>query len=238
MQRKSPRKEDDSMHRDLNLTVMLTWHDQTVLDAPALFEACRTSKAQTWGFKERPLPPDQMRALFARMRACGKTTVLEVVAYTEAECLAGAQAAADCGCDILMGTRFYDSVSAFCRAHHLKYMPYVGQVSGRPSVLRGTAAEMIREAKHCLARGAWGIDLLAYRYEGDAEELIRQFMAEVDAPVCIAGSINSTARLKALQAARPWAFTIGGALFEEKFGQGFAAQIDWVCDTLHPGGQP
>ena len=41
-------------------------------------------------FKEEGLPFAEMQALFARMKACGKTTCLEVVAYTlSSECLAG-----------------------------------------------------------------------------------------------------------------------------------------------------
>lgn len=39
------------------------------------------------------------------MKECGKTTFLEVVAYTEAEELEGAKMAADCGCEILMSTK-------------------------------------------------------------------------------------------------------------------------------------
>ena len=44
--------------------------------------------------KEEGLPPEEMRALYRRMKACGKKTALEVVAYTEAEGLQGAQLAA------------------------------------------------------------------------------------------------------------------------------------------------
>ena len=38
------------------------------------------------------------------MKECGKTTFLEVVAYTEAECLEGAKMGVECGVDYLMGT--------------------------------------------------------------------------------------------------------------------------------------
>lgn len=119
------------------LIVMLTHHDRTVENAPEVFEACRGTGAEYWGMKEEGLPPERMRALYRRMQECGKKTALEVVAYTEAEGLQGAQLAAGCGCDLLMGTLFFDSIAAFCRTHGLRYLPFVGRVRGRPSVLEG-----------------------------------------------------------------------------------------------------
>ena len=139
------------MEPQTRLIVMLTHHDRTVPDAPAVFEACRGCGAGYWGMKEEGLPPEEMRALYRRMKACGKKTALEVVAYTEAEGLQGARLAADCGCDLLMGTLFFDSIAAFCREHGLRYLPFVGRVRGRPSVLEGTPAEMLRQAR--AARG-------------------------------------------------------------------------------------
>ena len=52
------------------------------------------------------------------------------------------------------------------------------------------------------------------------------------APVCIAGSINSYQRLDEIKAADPWAFTIGGAFFENKFGGTFEEQINRVCKYM------
>ncbi len=218
------------MRRRPELIVMLTHNDRTVENAAEIFEQCRDSKAKYWGFKEEGLPPDQMKKLFGRMKECGKTTVLEVVAYTEKECLRGARMALECGCDILMGTMFFDSVNDFCRENKLKYMPFVGRITGRPSVLDGTAADMLEEARMYLKKGVDGIDLLGYRYTGDAAALIRDFVDGTDAPVCVAGSVNSFERLDELNAVAPWAFTIGGAFFENKFGKEFCEQIDKVCE--------
>lgn len=211
---------------------MLTWHDYTVDNAAEIFELCRHSKARYWGFKEHPLPPEQMRQLYDRMHQCGKTTFLEVVAYTEDEGLAGARLAHSCHCDILMGTRFFDSINDYCREHGIRYMPFVGEVSGRPSVLCGTAESMIHEAQEYIAKGAFGIDLLGYRFTGDAVTLNEELVSAIDAPVCIAGSIDSFERLDEVRRAAPWAFTIGGAFFEKKFGDSFAAQVDTVCDYI------
>lgn len=214
------------------LIVMLTYNDRTVDNAYDIFDQCRDSKAQFWGFKEEPLPLPEMKRLYAYMKACGKTTFLEVVAYTEPECLAGAQMAVECGCDVLMGTIFSDAVNDFCRTHGLKYMPFVGEISERPSVLRGSLEGMIAEAREYLAKGAYGIDLLGYRYEGDAAALNKAFTAAIDAPVCLAGSVNSFQRLDEVKDAAPWAFTIGSAFFDQCFGDDFCAQIDTVCEYM------
>ena len=211
---------------------MLTHNDRTVENAVEVFERCRDAKARFWGMKEEGIPLAQMKALYARMRECSKTTFLEVVAYSEEECLAGARIAAECGCDYLMGTVFTDSVNELCRAHGMRYLPFVGEVFGRPSVLDGTPEEMVAEANACIAKGAYGIDLLGYRFIGDAVALNRAVVAQAPAPVCLAGSVNSYRRLDEVKEAAPWAFTIGGAFFEGVFGGTIAEQIDKVCDYM------
>ena len=221
-----------TMGKNPDLIVMLTHNDRTVANAAEIFEKCRHSKAKYWGFKEEPLPIGEMKALFSRMKECGKTTVLEVVAYSKEEGLAGARVAAACGCDILMGTVFCDEVNDFCREHGIKYMPFVGTITGRPSVLEGAAEDMIAQAKSYIEKGAYGIDLLGYRYTGDAVRLNEMLVSHIPAPVCIAGSVNSLKRLDELKKAGPWAFTIGGAFFEQKFGTDFSEQIDRVCDYM------
>ena len=41
---------------------------------------------------------------------------------------------------------FYDSINNFCKENNLKYMPFVGRVSERPSILEGDIDDMIQEA--------------------------------------------------------------------------------------------
>ena len=132
------------MNNNPELIVMLTYNDCTVENAEKIFNECKNSKAQFWGFKEKPLPINKMKELYNYMKKCGKTTFLEVVEYTEDECLEGAKTAVECGCDILMGTMFFDSVNDYCKAHNLKYMPFVGQVTERPSILNGSVKDMIK----------------------------------------------------------------------------------------------
>ena len=59
--------------------------DYTVENAAQVFEQCKASKAQYWGFKEHPLPLEQMKKIYESMKQCGKTTFLEVVSYSEEE---------------------------------------------------------------------------------------------------------------------------------------------------------
>lgn len=90
------------------------------------------------------------------MKECGKTTFLEVVAYIEEECMKGAKMALECGCDILMGTIFLDSINDFRKKNNLKYMPFVGKIEERQSVLSGNIDDMIEEANKYLEKGVYG----------------------------------------------------------------------------------
>ena len=210
------------------LIVMLTHNDKTVDNAYAVFDQCKDSMANYWGFKEEPLPIDEKKILNKYMKECGKTTFLEVVAYTEEECIRGAIMAHECGFDVLMGTMYYDSINEYCKRYNLKYMPFVGNITGRPSILEGTISDMVDEANMYLEKGVYGLDLLGYRYTGDASLLNKEFVSRVDGPVCIAGSINSYQRLDEIKEASPWTFTIGGAFFENKFDGPIDKQINKV----------
>ncbi|MBR4755055.1 MAG: hypothetical protein IK054_07740 [Lachnospiraceae bacterium] len=212
---------------------MLTQDDMTVADAPEIFRKYKDSEASCWGFKEEGLPREQMMELCREIKAAGKHAMLEVVAYEEEACLESAKFAIECGFDALMGTLYFDSVNKLCREKGIMYMPFVGNVHERPSVLDGDIDSMISQANDYIKKGVTGIDLLAYRYTGDYHELIRRFTSEVNAPVCIAGSINSYERLDEIKAASPWSFTIGSAFFNKEFGNDFGKQINDVCRHIN-----
>ncbi|MBE5806379.1 MAG: hypothetical protein E7313_06740 [Clostridiales bacterium] len=220
------------MNINPELIVMLTSNDCTVENAYKIFEENKESKAKYWGFKEKPLPLEEMKKLYSYMKKNGKTTVLEVVAYTEAECMEGAKTAVECGCDILIGTTYFDSVNNFCKKNNLKYMPFVGNIIGRPSVLEGSIEGIINEAHECIKKGVYGFDLLGYRYTGNCKELIEKFVEEINVPVIVAGSVNSYERLDEIKNISPWAFTIGGAFFDNKFDGTFGEQVNKVCEYM------
>ena len=217
------------------LIVMLTHNDRTVENAIEIYRECKNSKAKYWGFKEVGIPLEQMKSLCAEMKADGKTTFLEIVAYTEEECLAGAKVAVECGFDYLIGTMYFDSVRDLVRNAGIKYMPFVGDVRERPSVVYGTIESTIQEGVELIKSGNIdGIDLLGYRFVGDAVKLNHDFVEAVQpyGPVCLAGSVSSYQRLDEVAYAGAWAFTIGGAFFENKFDGTFAEQIDKVVDYM------
>lgn len=199
------------------IIIMLTHHDVTVKNAAEIFEECKDLPVKYWGFKNVGLPKDEMKALAKAMKDAGKTTFLEVVTYDEASCLDGAQTAIDCGFDCLMGTLYYDSVAKLLKDNNMDYMPFVGKVSGSPSILEGSNEEIIANAKELMAKGITGFDILAYRHVIDGEKLAREFCAAVDAKICIAGSISSYERIDTMFDIGPWTFTMGSALFDKKF---------------------
>jgi Ala-tRNA(Pro) deacylase len=65
--------------------------------------------------------------------------------------------------------------------------------------------------------GVHGLDLLAYRFEGDVPRLIREVCAAVDKPVVVAGSIDRQERLQAVIAGKAAGFTIGTAALDGVF---------------------
>ena len=89
------------------IIIMLTHNDVTVSNADEVFEENKELDIKNWGFKDVGLEPDRMKSLCGKMREAGKTTFLEVVTYTEEECMRGAKLAVECGFDYLLGTLFF-----------------------------------------------------------------------------------------------------------------------------------
>jgi hypothetical protein len=195
---------------------MLTHNDQTVKDAIEVFDTCKDLNVQHWGFKNIGLPVPQMKTLLKNMKDAGKTTYLEVVTYSEDECLAAAKLAMECGFDCLMGTLYFPSVGALVK-NKIKYFPFCGKVWDNPSILGGTIDEIIADANHLKKLGADGIDILAYRFTGDPVDLIKKFTNRVEIPTVIAGSIDSFSRIDFMKEVNPFGFTMGSALFNKKF---------------------
>ena len=217
------------------IIIMLTHNDVTVSNADEVFEENKELDIKNWGFKDVGLEPDRMKSLCGKMREAGKTTFLEVVTYTEEECMRGAKLAVECGFDYLLGTLFFDSVAEYTKNEGLKYLPFVGKVYGSPSVLEGTLESMIEQANEYKRKGAYGTDLLGYRYkQGEPEELSRNFIDKSPIPTVLAGSIGSEERIKAVKAMNPWLFTMGSALFEGNFVEGgtFKDNLEAVYNIL------
>jgi hypothetical protein len=219
--------------------LMLTYNDQTVNNALELFRECKDTPVTHWGFKDVGLPIPEMKRLVQEMKAAGKTTFLEVVSLSEQQGLAGAQLAVEAGFDILMGTVFFDSILDYLKEKPIKYFPFPGHVYSHPSILDGEIDEIVQHARFLEGRGVQGMDLLSYRYVGDAPALLRAVVAATNVPIVSAGSIESYKRLTEVWEAGAWGFTIGSALFDKKFVSdgSFRDNILAVCDWLQKRGE-
>lgn len=200
------------------IIIMLTHNDKTVPNAIEVFEENKDLPIQFWGFKDVGMERDKMKVLCNKIREAGKTSFLEVVSYTEEECMRGAEIAVECGFDYLLGTLYYDSVAAYIKEHNLKYCPFAGKVSESPSILEGTLEEMLAQEADFADKGVFGTDLLGYRYvDGDPNVLSAEYIKNAKNPVILAGSIGSEDRMKLVKEMNPWAFTMGSALFTKNF---------------------
>jgi len=219
------------------LIVMLTYNDRTVENALELFEELRDLPVQHWGFKDVGLSAESMGKLVRRMRECGKTTYLEVVSLSEPEGMAGARLAVELGFDVLMGTVFFDSINDYLRGKSPRYYPFPGHVHSHPSILDGTVEEIVTHARFLASKKVDGLDLLTYRYTGNAKDLLGQVVHSVDIPVVSAGSIASFDRICEVWRSRAWGFTIGTAFFERCFvADGtFGDNVMAVWDFLQSG---
>ena len=217
------------------IIIMLTHNDKTVENAVELFEENKDLPIRYWGFKDVGMAPEKMKILCGRMKEEGKTTFLEVVTYTEEECMRGAKLAVECGFDYLLGTLYYDSVAEYVKKQGLKYCPFAGKVSESPSILEGTLEEMLAQEEKFAKAGVFGTDLLGYRYvDGDPNVLSAEYIKRAKNPVILAGSIGSEERMKLVKEMDPWAFTMGSALFTKNFVKdgSFRDNLQYVVEFL------
>jgi hypothetical protein len=204
-------------HLKPELIVMLTHQDKTVPDALEIFHRTKDYPITHWGFKDVGLPPKEMGSVAAAMKEAGKITFLEVVSLSEEDGLRGARLAVDSGFDILMGTVFYPSIGDYLKDKPIQYYPFPGRVYGHPSILDGEINQIVAHARELETYGVHGLDLLTYRYTGNAHSLLSQVVQSTHIPVVSAGSIASFERITEVWDSGAWGFTIGSAFFEKKF---------------------
>lgn len=223
-----------SQHLKPKLIVMLTHHDQTVPNALELFEHTREYPIAHWGFKDVGLPPDEMQRVVTAMKEAGKTTFLEVVSLSEAEGLRGARLAVELGFDILMGTVYYPSIGEYLKDKPIHYYPFPGHVHSHPSILDGKIDEIVAHARELEGYGVHGLDLLTYRYNGEATHLLKQVVEATKVPVVSAGSIATFERINEVWDTGAWGFTIGSAFFDRQFvpNGSFEENVLAVCNWL------
>lgn len=196
--------------------LMLTRNDITVQNAPEIFEEIKDTGVRHIGFKDIGLPMDKLKILVQKMKSKGMKTYLEVVSESEEANLRSVKSALDLGVDYIIGGTYVEQTLGLFRAHP-KYYPYIGKIIGHPCILRGAIDEIIEDGKRKEALGIDGINLLAYRYDGDVEKLISTLVKTVKIPIIVAGSIDSYERVRKMIQLSVAGFTIGGAILDKKF---------------------
>src|SRR3954447_23022640 len=193
---------------------MLTRDDVTLSDAREVYASIARTGVRHVGCKDVGLPTEELKALMEDIRSNGHETWIEVVSETEEDPLASARAAAEIRPDHLIGGTVIEPVQEILEGTGIRFWPYVGQIVGHPCLLRGSIDETVADTERAAAAGVDGINLLAYRYDGDVEALTRAVVAATDLPVICAGSVDSAERIRALDACGAWAFTIGTAALD------------------------
>src|ERR687893_1269070 len=199
---------------------MLTRDDVTLRDARDVYASIAGTGVRHVGCKDVGLPPQELKALMDDIRANGHETWIEVVSETEEATLASARAAAEIRPDHLIGGTLIEPVQEILAGTGVRFWPYVGQIVGHPCLLRGSIEEIVADTRRAADRGVHGINLLAYRYDGDVEALVRAVVGASDLPVICAGSVDSVERIRALDACGAWGFTIGTAALDGALVEG------------------
>ncbi|HEY3764568.1 MAG TPA: hypothetical protein VGL44_05380 [Gaiellales bacterium] len=199
---------------------MLTRDDNTLSDAREVYASIAESGVRHVGCKDVGLPRDELAALMGDIRTSGHTSHLEVVSETPEATLQSARVAAEIGPDYLIGGTLIEPVQEILAGTAIKFFPYVGQIVDHPCLLRGSIAQIADDARRAESLGVDGINLLAYRYDGDVDALVEAVVAATSLPVIAAGSVDSPARIQALAGRGVWAFTIGTAALDGKLVAG------------------
>ena len=150
------------------------------------------------------------------MKEAGKTIFFEIVSGNNMEYMQSVKNAVTLDVDYLIGGTYVQQTLQALE-DRIDFMPYIGRVEGHPCMLKGELNDIMSDAKRVEKMGVAGINLLAYRYNGDPEQLMNSMRNTVDIPVIAAGDINSFKRIRKVTKLGMWGFTIGTAIFENRF---------------------
>jgi hypothetical protein len=212
---------------------MLTRDDRTIADAREVYAAVADAGVRHVGCKDLGVGREELAGLLEDIRARGHTSYLEVVSETEQATLASARVAAELRPDCLIGGTLIEPVQEIIAGSGIRFFPYIGRVVGHPCLLRGTIEEIAEDARRAEELGVDGINLLAYRYDGDVEALLDAVLEATSLPVIAAGSVDSPQRIRSLAERGVWAFTIGTAALDCRLvpGAPLKGQLQAILDT-------
>lgn len=217
---------------------MLTRDDRTVADAARHVETALDAGIGHIGFKDVGLPFDALARLARRIRGAGAKAYIEVVSPDRDSELRAVRAAVDLGVDCLLGGTHADEVLPLLHGTGVAYYPFPGRVTGHPSRLEGSEADIVASAVALAARpGVSGLDLLAYRSSLDAAALVSAVCKATSKPVIVAGSIDRPDQIAAVRRAGAAAFTIGTAALDGRFpapARDLRSQLTAIVESVQP----
>ena len=221
----------------MDFIFMLTRNDVTVPDCLDVYEAVRPLGLRHVGFKDLGVEGSVIARLVERIHDDGATAYFEMVGQTRDDCVAAAHAAAAAGVDRLLGGFEAEPVLEALGDAPVAYYPFCGLTEGHPTLLRGTPGEIEADCASLIALGCAGVDLLAYRaVDADPVALTQAARRGVgEAALIVAGSIDSPARIRAMQQAGADGVTVGSAVFEMMFAPGetsVGAQLKQIIDAV------
>ena len=201
---------------------MLTRNDETIPDARSVYASIAELGLRHVGCKDVGLPKPELARLIGDIRSHGHTSYLEVVSESDDSMEASARTAVEVGADYVIGGTAVERIQNVIAGTGMKFFPYIGSIVGHPCLLRGSIHDIVEDAKRVEQLGVDGINLLAYRYDGDVPELVRSVSAATSLPLICAGSVDSIERIETLRDLGVWAFTIGTAALDGVFVPGKA----------------
>ena len=219
----------------MDFIFMLTRNDRTVEDAAYLVDSACDLGVRHIGFKDIGVPFATMQQLAATIQRRGGVCYLEVVSTTSEAMLQSLEVGRALGVDRILGGT--DLAAAQNILGDLtRYFPFPGNPVGHPTRLGGSAALVADHCRRARDLGCGGVDLLAYRAtEADPLDLVRAAREALPGKeLIVAGSVNSTERIRALAEAGVDAFTIGSAVFDGAFSPAkgsFRGQIQDILEA-------
>jgi len=224
------------MSLSLGFIFMATRDDRTVPEARRLIDRALALGVRNIGFKDIGQSRQTLKELAEAIRGGGAQVFFEIVSLDRESEMRSVANALEFGVDWLMGGRRAQDVAPIALKAGVSYAPFPGDVVGHPSRLIGTLEAIVADARALLEiDGVNGLDLLAYRWQGDAPELIRRVAEISGKPLIVAGSVDSPARIAAVAEAGASGFTIGSALIAGAFpapAPDFEAQVQAVQTAL------
>ena len=210
---------------------MLTQQDRTLADCRTIFDQVAALGLRHVGYKDVGVSPATLRGLQSDLKAAGCLTYLEVVSEDADAELRSVRMALELGVDCLLGGTQAASVLPLLKGSGVAYFPFPGFPSGLPTKLGGTPSTIAEHCRTFMAKGAAGVDLLAYRASQakplDLVRAARSALGKAGRLIC-AGGVDSHQRITALAAAGCDAFTVGSAAF----AGAFAADKTSLTDQL------